>query len=247
MKKAYLRFYEELNDFLPQDKKKIRFEYEFTGTPSVKDIIESMGVPHTEIDMILVNGTSVSFSHKLTDSDDVSIYPVFESFDIKEQQHLRPFPLRDPKFVLDVHLGSLARYMRMGGFDALYRNNYSDKELVEISINERRTILTKDKEILKRNDVTHGYWVRNVTSEDQLKEVIKRFQLENQIVPFTRCIECNELLQTAEKSDVLAELPEKVKEWHDEFKKCPKCGRTYWKGSHYEKMHSFIDKLTKSL
>ena len=164
MKTAYFRFYEELNDFLPAEKRKIKFEHSFVDRTTIKDMIESLGVPHIEIDLILVNGKSANFSYLVKDKDEISVYPVFESLDISDVQHLRPNPLREPKFVLDVHLGKLARYMRMFGFDTAYKNNFADDDLIKISLNEKRTILTKDKEILKRNDVTHGYWVRNENS-----------------------------------------------------------------------------------
>lgn len=246
MKTAYFRFYEELNDFLPLEKRKIRFEKNFTGRTSVKDMIESLGIPHTEVDLILVNGKSVDFSYLLNDKDKISVYPVFESFDISEVQHLRSRPLREPKFVLDVHLGKLTRYMRMMGFDSIYKNNFENDELTRISLDDKRTILTRDRETLKRNEVTHGYWVRNENPEEQLKEIIERFDLKNLINEFTRCLECNTLLNEIEKENILDRLPQKVKEWHNEFFLCPQCSRIYWKGSHYEKMNKLISKIKGS-
>src|SRR3972149_748976 len=138
MKTAYFRFYEELNDFLPPEKRKIKFEHPFFCRASVKDIIESLGVPHTEIDLILVNGKSVDFSYIINDKDEISVYPVFESFDISEVQHLRAKPLREPKFVLDVHLGALAKYLRMTGFDTVYHNNFEDVEIIKVSLSQKR-------------------------------------------------------------------------------------------------------------
>ena len=157
MHKIQIRFYEELNDFLPEEKKKKRFTHYYIDRTSVKDLIESFGVPHTEVDLIFVNGESVGFKYKINDGDDISVYPVFESLDISEVQHLRAKPLRKPKFVADVHLGRLTRYLRMMGFDVYYRNDLEDNEIVDISLKEKRTILTKDLGILKRNEVTHGY------------------------------------------------------------------------------------------
>ena len=143
MKTVYIRFYEELNDFLPVDKRKLRFPHEFQSRVSVKDLIESIGIPHTEIDLILANSKPVGFDYIVNDLDDLSVYPVFESFDITDAQHLRPQPLREPKFILDVQLGSLAKYMRMLGFDTVYKNSYSEDEIIPTSINDRRTILTQ--------------------------------------------------------------------------------------------------------
>lgn len=243
MNTAYIRFYEELNDLLPDEKKKVRIVYTYWGTPSVKDVIEANGVPHTEVDLILVNGVSVDFNYRIKNNDDISVYPVFESFDISSLQHLRPDPLRNPFFVLDVHLGTLARYLRMTGLDSLYKNNYNSDDIVNISILQKRTILTKDLNILKRKDVSHGYLVRGNHPSEQLKEVISRFQLGNKLLPFTRCMECNHLLENIDKEEVQNEIPEKVRGWHNEFKKCPGCGRIYWKGSHYLKMLDLIDEL----
>lgn len=247
MKKAYFRFYEELNDFLPEEKRKIRFAYDFTGIPSVKDIIEALGVPHTEVDLILVNGISVNFSFRINDNDDISVYPVFETFDITLVQHLRPEPLRNPAFILDVHLGSLAKYMRMTGLDAFYNNSYNADEIVDISLRQNRAILTSDRKILKRNDVTHGYWVRNKNTTEQLREIIMHFHLEGKLNPFIRCIMCNQLLLEIKKEEVINEIPPKVNLWAEEFKKCPACGKVYWKGSHYSRMKEFIDEFKKSL
>jgi len=247
MKKAYFRFYEELNDFFPAEKRKIKFEHTFIDRASVKDMIESFGVPHIEIDLILVNSKSVDFSYLVNDKDEISVYPVFESLDISEVQHLRPKPLREPKFVLDVHLGKLTRYMRMMGFDTIYKNNYNDDGLIKISLDDKRTILTRDREILKRNDVTHGHWVRNENPEEQLKEIIERFDLKDQIKEFTRCLECNDLLKKVEKELVIEKLPPKVKEWYNEFFLCPQCNRIYWKGSHYERMQELISRIKNNI
>ena len=243
MHKVHFRFYEELNDFLPGSKKKKRFEHSYIDRASVKDMIEAFGVPHTEIDLILVNGKSVDFNYIIKDDDDVSVYPVFESLDISNVQHLRPKPLREPKFVVDEHLGKLARYLRMLGFDSFYKNNYNRNELVEISLNEKRTILTKDKNVLKRSDVTHGYFVRNANVKNQVKEIIKRFDLQKEINEFTRCLECNSLLQTVKKETIVDRIPPKVAEWLDTFLSCSNCNKIYWRGTHHQKMNSFIQSM----
>jgi uncharacterized protein with PIN domain len=240
MHKVYLRFYEELNDFLPEDRKKKKFGHQFIDLTSVKDLIESLGVPHTEVDLILVNGKSVDFKYLITDGDDISVYPVFESFDVSDVQHLRPKPLRKPKFVADVHLGRLTKYLRMMGLDVLYENNYKDEEIVKISLKERRAILTRDRGILKRNEVTHGYWVRSTKAEAQAKEILERFQLQGEVKEFSRCIECNELLKSIKKEIIIKQLPPKVAQSQSEFYHCPSCKKIYWKGTHYQRMLTFI-------
>ena len=246
-KKVTFRFYEELNDFLPADKKKIRFDHYFIDRASVKDMIESLGVPHTEIDMILVNGNSVSFGYIVEDGDDISVYPVFESLDLTNIQHLRSKPLREPKFIADAHLGSLARYLRMLGFDVLYKNNITDTEIIEASLNDKRAILTKDRELLKNNKITHGYWIRNEETEEQVKEVITRFDLKNDIREFTRCIECNNILEVIEKEKIKDRLPSKVKQWQNEFRYCKHCDKIYWKGTHYNRMLDIIRKIRQNV
>jgi uncharacterized protein with PIN domain len=243
MHSIYLRFYEELNDFLPEEKKKKRFVHHFIDRTSVKDLIESLGVPHTEVDLILANDKSVNFKYLINDGDDISVYPVFESLDISNVQHLRPKPLRNPKFVADVHLGRLTRYLRMMGFDVYYKNDLSDEEIVKISLKERRAILTRDIGILKRTEVTHAYFIRTDKVEKQTEEVIIRFDLQNEIKEFSRCLECNELLKSIKKETIVKQLPPKVSQTHNEFYQCPSCKKIYWKGTHYQRMLSFIQSL----
>jgi uncharacterized protein with PIN domain len=246
IKKVTLRFYEELNDFLPEEKKKNRFPHNYIDRVSVKDVIESLGVPHTEIDLILVNGKSVGFEYLIDDGDDISVYPVFESLDISEIQHLRAKPLREPKFVADVHLGRLTKYLRMMGFDVSYKNDFKDDQIVKISLDEKRAILTRDAGILKRSEVTHGHWVRSTNVEEQVAEVLKRFDLKNQIKEFSRCIECNQLLGSVSKEKIINELSAKVAQSQNEFYRCPNCKKLYWKGTHHQKMLSFIQSVKNS-
>ena len=174
---AFFRFYEELNDFLPEECGKKCFLYEFTGNPSIRDTVEAIRVPHTEIDLILVDGESVDFNYKMCGGEHVSVYPVFESFDITSLVRLRSKPMREIKFIADVSVDKLAKMLRSLGFDTLFRNDFTDKEIVELSLKEKRVILTRDKSILKYRRVTHGYWIRNDDPDKQLKEVVSRFQL----------------------------------------------------------------------
>lgn len=238
-----IRFYAELNDFLPPDRRQVEFEHPMAGRASVKDVIESVGVPHTEVDLILVNGSSVDFSHIVSDGDRISVYPVFESLDISPVIRLRPRPLRTSRFVLDTHLGRLATYLRMLGFDALYRNDYDDAEIVRISRAESRIVLTRDRGLLMRNAVTHGYWVRATRSEAQAVEVVRRFDLVRQARPFTRCLVCNDELHAVPKEEVAARLLPKTREYFQDFSICDSCGRVYWNGSHYDRMRRTVERL----
>ncbi len=241
-KTAFFRFYEELNDFLPEPKRKRTYPYSFDGKPSVKDAVEAEGVPHTEVDLILVNGRSVNFGHHLQDGDRVAVYPVFESLDISPLIRLREKPLRKTRFILDVHLGKLARSLRLLGFDTMYRNDLDDPEIIEIAAEEGRIILTRDIGILKHSAVTHGYWLRSTDPEEQVREVLNRFDLYGQIRPFHRCINCNGLIEPVDKAEIQSRLQPRTQTYYDEFFRCTDCGRIYWKGSHYRKMIDRIDR-----
>jgi len=246
-KNISIRFYEELNDFLPKEKRKKRFTHSFIDRTSVKDLIESIGVPHTEVDLILVNGKSVNFNYLINDGDDISVYPVFESLDISDVQHLRAKPLRKPKFICDVHLGKLARNLRMFGIDVYYKNFLNDEEIVKISLDEKGTILTRDTGLLKRAEVTHGYFIRNDEPEKQTAEVISRFSLMKLVKPFTLCLDCGSKLVKISKKDILHLLPENVKQAQNKFFYCCNCKKVFWHGSHIENMKYFIDSVKKLL
>jgi uncharacterized protein len=240
VKQARFRFYAELNDFLPGDERGRTTVRSFDVGGSVKDMIEAIGVPHTEIDVILVNGDSVDFSYRVKDGDFISVYPIFESFDVSNIVRVRPEPLRDPRFVLDAHLGVLSRYLRLLGFDSVYRNDFKDDELAEVSMSQRRLLLTRDVGLLKRSAVTHGYFVRATEPRVQTVEVLRRFDLFDVIEPFRRCLSCNGRLLPADKNEVADRLPPRTALYYDDFRVCSECGRVYWKGSHYERMIGFV-------
>lgn len=239
---ASFRFYEELNDFLAEGRRKRDFDIEVDRARSVKDAIESAGVPHTEVDLILVDGVSVGFEHLLRGGERVSVYPMFELIDISPVVRLRPRPLRDPRFVADVHLRSLARHLRMAGFDTLWDGGWDDDEIVRLAALQRRTILTRDKGMLRRREVERGYFVRATGSEPQLAEVLRALQLEPLVRAFARCRECNTLLEDVPKSEVLDRLPDQVRAHYDRFRRCPGCERVYWEGTHYERMRKLLGK-----
>jgi uncharacterized protein with PIN domain len=241
MKHAQFRFYAELNDFLPRERRFSDFGHAFDGHPSIKDTIEALGVPHTEVDLILANGESVDFSYQLQDDDRISIYPVFENFDITPIQRLRPRPLRVVRFVLDTHLGRLAAYLRLLGFDTLYRNDADDPELARISRDEQRVLLTRDRGLLKRSIVTHGYYIRETDPQKQVVEVVLHFDLFRVIEPFRRCLRCNGVLEVVSKDVISSQLPPLASQSFDEFRRCQGCGKVFWKGSHYERMAQLIE------
>jgi uncharacterized protein with PIN domain len=241
MSRATFRFYAELNDFLPPAKRDRAFVEILQARASIKDKIESIGVPHPEVTSIVVNGRPVDFAHIVQDGDQVEVYPA--SIPALNTVPLRrPLPL-EMRFVLDTHQGQLAAYLRMLGFDTLYRNDYHDDELARISSQEERILLTRDRGLLKRRIVVYGYYVRETDPQRQVVELLRRFKLASAISPLRRCIGCNGLLETVQKEDVLDRIEPKTRAYFEEFSACTACDQIYWKGSHYEQMRQFIEKV----
>ena len=210
---------------------------------TVKDAIEALGIPHTEVDLILIDGKSVGFDHILQGEERVSVFPRFESIDITPILKVRPEPLRETKFVADVHLGRLAGYLRLFGFDCLYDQSLVDEELAHISRDDKRILLTRDRGLLKRSAVSHGCLVRSTIPREQLIEVIGRYDLVRSIQIANRCTHCNEFLQKVEKDLILDRLETDTASQHNQFMQCKGCGRIYWKGSHFEKIHQFVREI----
>ena len=242
--RASVRFYAELNDHLAPHQRHQTLEREFFTPASVKNVIESFGIPHTEVELVVVNGESSDFSRLVRDGDRVAVYPVFESLDITPELHVRPQPLREPKFAVDVHLGRLAAYLRMLGFDTDYRNCASDAELVRIAAEQERILLTRDRGLLKHAAVTRGYWLRQTDSRRQATEVVSRFDLARLLRPFTRCMACNERLRPLYKEEIQKRVPLPIAARHEKFLECSACRRVYWEGSHYQRMQRWVEELT---
>lgn len=243
MKEAYFRFYAELNDLLPLPRRGQTLSHAFETTTSVKDAIEAFGVPHTEVDFILANDEPAAFSYLLRDGDRISVYPVFRSLNPSPLTHLPPRREGEIRFVLDTHLGKLAAHLRMLGFDSLYRNDCEDEELAYISSSQQRTLLSRDRGLLKRSIVTHGYLVREAQPELQLIEVVSRYNLSSLIAPFRRCLHCNALLQPVAKELINDRLLPDTRQRYHQFHLCPECDRVYWKGSHYQRMTRLIERM----
>lgn len=233
---AEFRFYEELNDFLKPEQRQQTVVYRFAGRPGIKDPIEALGVPHVEVELIVVNGESVGFDYRLKDGDRVAVYPVFESIDVTPAVKLREKPLRKIAFVVDVNLGRLARLLRLLGFDVLFSNAYADDEIAAISEAQGRIVLTRDRRLLHAKAVTHGAWVRSVWPRRQVDEVVRRFDLARLIRPFSRCADCNGQIEPVAKEAVADRLEPKTKKYFDKFYRCPGCGKIYWEGSHVDKL-----------
>lgn len=237
---ATFRFYEELNDFLPPERRRRDFTVPCAQAATVKHMIEALGVPHTEVEIILVNGDSVGFDCLLRDNDRVAVYPRFEAIDIAPLLRVRDKPLRTPRFVADCHLGGLARLLRMAGFDTLFRNDFADPELAAISIDEQRILLTRDRELLKLRGITHGCYVHALKPVRQFQEIVARLDLRGAFHPFSLCLECNAPLRPIDKAQILERLPPAVRAQHEHFLTCERCRRLYWQGTHWQRMRALL-------
>ncbi len=240
---ATFRFYEELNDFLAPARRGREFAWACARAATTKHMIEALGVPHTEVELILVNGESVGFGHLLRDGDRVAVYPKFEEMDVTPLLRVRERPLRSTRFVADAHLGGLAHLLRMTGFDTLYDNGYRDDAIEAIAAREARIVLTRDRELLKRRGITHGCYVRALRPPEQLREIFGRLDLARSARPFTLCLTCNVPLQGIDKQRALPLLPPAVRERYERFSTCESCRRVFWEGSHWKRMRALVDEL----
>ena len=233
MIKIYIRFYEELNDFIPKHLSKKILERELLLPTTVKDLVESFGVPHTEVDLILVNGQSVSFDYKIADQDHVSVYPVFESFDISLIKHLQTKPLRNPRFFAEKYLWKLTRQLRLLGISVIYDAALTNKQIIERIVTNKEILLTRSVQQLMHGKITRGYCIRSDKPFDQTVEVIKRFDLRRLMLPFSKCMLCNGPIVPITKQDVQRYLEPNTKLFYHEYFTCAECQQVYWKGSHY--------------
>ncbi|MBI3958777.1 MAG: twitching motility protein PilT [Chloroflexi bacterium] len=241
---ASFTFDAELSDFLPTARRNRRLTYHFNDNPSIKDAIEAQGIPHTEVGWLAVNGGPVGFDYQLQNGDGVDVGPVNGSPGVAAPLPLRAQPPEVWRFVLDVYLGKLARLLRLLGCDALYRNDYHDREIVQVSVAEGRAVLTRDRRLLHARVLEHGYWVRSTDPEVQLAEVIRRFHLRGQTAPFSRCLACNGVMEAVPKEAVLEELEPKTRRYYWEFWRCAACGKLYWQGSHFDRLVDLVEIYT---
>lgn len=238
------RFYEELNDLLPRHRRKTDFQVPFKDRRSVKDMIESLGVPHTEVDLILVNSRSVDFSYILEEGDRISVYPVFESFNIRDATRLRQTPLRKTRFIADTDLGPVVRLLRALGFDTYFDPDLTGREIIRISNQEQRIILTRSRNLLKFKDVSHGIFIPAPASRlDQVRRIVERLDIRDQARPFSRCVRCNGTLKSVPKEVVLERVPLKTRAFSDAYSVCDSCGKLYWNGTHVIRMRHAVETI----
>lgn len=238
---VYVRCYGNLKDFLPIQKRSRQFSCLIKGCPSVKDTLEAVGIPHTDIDAIRINGQNGDFNSQLKEGSRIEVFSPRHAYK-KSVRHLTPKPYA-LHFVVDSHLGKLARSLRLLGFDTLYQNIFPDQLIISLAARQKRLVLTRDKGLLKQKKVKWGYWVRHIRAQKQIREVVHRYELGPHIKAFTRCLECNGLIKRVIKKDILGLLPPKVKKYYRYFYRCRSCRHVYWKGSHYKKLSQVIRRL----
>ena len=241
--RASVRFYGDLADLAWDADRAGETQVIAVSPRSVKDAVESCGIPHTEVGLLLVDGRSVDFDHLVRAGDRVAVYPPFYALDVDALSQVGAEPLAQPRFVLDVHLGRLAGLLRHIGLDTLYRNDLDDDDLTTLSAGGPRWLLTRDRGLLMRRIVTHGYLVRSDQPREQVVEVVRRFGLDEQLAPFTRCARCNGELRRVDKADVVDRLPPATRREHDEFVRCTGCGQVYWRGSHMPRLEALTSEV----
>jgi uncharacterized protein with PIN domain len=237
------RFYAELNDFLAPPRRRGAFACRCARSATVKHMIEALGVPHTEVELVLVNGESVGFGRVLADGDRVAVFPTFEAFDVTPLLRVRPQPLRETRFVADAHLGALARLLRMTGFDTVYDRRLDDDAIEQLAAAEARIVLTRDRDLLKRAAITHGCYVRSLRPTAQLRELFERLDLARSARPFTRCLCCNTPLRPIDALQAAPRVPPAVRARHERFAACDGCSRVFWEGTHWRRMRALVDSL----
>ena len=231
MSTAYFDLQPDLQFFLPRDKRNITIALAFKGRQSLKHLIESLGVPHTEVDQVTVNGQARSLDGVPHNGDRIEVRPAAPGCPV------------EARFLLDSHLGRLAAYLRMLGFDCLYDNDYHDDGIADILAEDPHILLTRDRRLLMRKVVQSGYCLRSLEPSEQLVEVVRRFDLSGKTTPFHRCLRCNHPLEPVNKNTVLDRLQPLTKRYFDEFHLCPACNQVFWKGSHFERMQTLINRL----
>jgi hypothetical protein len=236
-----LRFHGDLSFFLKRNSSGGHVFRTLREKTSIKDVIEACGVPHPEVDLIVCDGTACAFEFHLATAARVEVYPVSASFDIRPAHRLQRRYLT--RFVVDGHLGKLARDLRLLGFDACYRSDADDASLIRVSVEEDRALLTRDRRLLMHAVIRDGYCPRSDLVEDQMVEVIRRFDLLNALRPYTRCLRCNGLLERVDKAIIERELEPLTKIYFEDFRRCVECAHVYWSGSHFAKLQARIETI----
>lgn len=245
MNRIHLHFSPPLLLFLKRKDKKPILSYDLNRTSTIKDIIESFGVPHTEIGHILSDDREIDFSHRPNGSKLIQIRHVDAPFNVLKPTLLRKQPLKKIRFIVDVNVGRLSQLLRLIGLDTEYIPEASDETIAEISHQENRIVLTKDRGLLKRKKITYGRFVRAIHPEQQLKEIVCFFGLKGPFNTFSRCLRCNSDILNVEKEAILDRLEPKTKRYYSDFRICRSCNQIYWQGSHYEKLIAMLKNISE--
>jgi uncharacterized protein with PIN domain len=235
MATARFRFHGELSQFLPRERRNERFAYACARAATLKNAIEALGVPHTEAGRVLVNGRAATLPRIVREGDEVEVYPVQAP-----EEGILPDRLA---FIADAHLGGLARFLRMLGFDTLHDNRIADQDIRRLAWEECRIVLTRDRDLLKCRDIACGCYVHEREPQAQLREVAARYGLASHSSPFTLCLLCNLPLQPVAKAAIVERVPAEVAATQERFMHCAGCDRVYWPGSHYARMRDALARL----
>ncbi len=236
MRYLQITFTKDLNFFIRSKPEKQIITYPLNRKASIKNIVESMGVPHTEIGAIVIDGDEVDFNFIPVHSRTAHIFGITKPFDVTIPSLLRPHPLKEIRFIADVNVGKLAKLLRMSGIDTAYATSFSDKTIAAIAEKDGRVVLSKDIGLLKYRKITFGKYIKSIYPEDQLAETISFFRLKNRYRPFSLCLRCNISLQVIKKEDILSQLEPKTRKYYNKFNICPNCKKIYWQGTHHEDM-----------
>lgn len=245
MPEASFYFHSQLNDFLPKSDRDLILQCAFNGNPTTKHLIEALGVPHPEVGRIVINQVEVDFYHQVEANETVQVFPVSSQWNDPNGLFFAGKLTIPPRFVLDNHLGRLAAYLRMLGFDTIYHNRFEDSELVEVASTDTRILLTRDRQLLMHKIIHYGHCMRSLDPQEQLVEVLVHFDLAGAVRPFQRCLLCNHPLESVAKEEIIDRLEPLTKHYYDEFKQCSHCHQVYWKGSHFERMSNLVDKALR--
>jgi uncharacterized protein with PIN domain len=236
-----LKFHDDLTVFLKSKTRSGVVERNLGEKTSVKDVIESCGIPHPEVDLILINKKPVDFSYPIVKDADIDIYAVQSRYLLFTEKRLQVASVK--RFVADGHLRTLARNLRLLGFDVAYDRQAEDRQLLRVMEREDRALLTRDRHLLMHAIVRHGYCPRSQNADDQTIEVVRRFHLLDSISPFSRCLPCNAPLLKVAKADIIEKLEPLTKLYYQEFRRCTACGQIYWAGTHFSKLQRRLERI----
>lgn len=237
----HLVFHGNLKTLLPPRKRMATsVDYLLTRRASIKDIIESLRIPHSEIGHIMRQGEELSFSTIPATHERIDIHPIRAPFDVRIPTRLRPEPFDDVRFLVDINVGKLTSLLRMAGFDTASTAGLSSQEIAEKAIREQRILLSRNRDLLKLRAIVFAHLVRTQQPLKQLSEVLHLYGLTQDVHPFSRCLRCNILLEPVNKAEIMARLEPLTKQYYDRFYRCSACDRIYWRGSHHEHMLEVI-------